>query len=146
MKNLIRKIIKEELITEIGDYDMNMIKTHGGKVLDSVNINGYELALVDFFQGKSVSLTYNDRGYSKPYQQQKQPSEYKGSDMLKIYRQFKLKVMDWAKKYGLMYVGSTNKSRVQKYHNWLCSDLKCSEISKQNDMPNGESQYVFTLS
>ena len=146
IRKIIKQVITEErLINEIGDYDMSMIKQHGGRVLDSINIQGYELALVDFgIAGKTISLTYNDKGYFQPLQQQKQPSEYKGSSIVKIFRQFKPKVQEWVSKYGSIVIGSTNAERVQKYRKWLCHDLKCSDIPV-NKMPHGESQYGFII-
>lgn len=147
IRKIIKQVITEEgLLNEIGDYDMTMIKKHGARVLDSINIQGYELALVDFgIAGKTISLTYNDKGYFQPFQQQKQSSEYKGSDIIKIFRQLKPKALEWVNKYGRITVGSTNEVRVQKYHKWLCSDLKCTSVQKIGEMPHGESQYAFVI-
>ena len=147
IRKIIRQVITEErLLNEIGEYDMSIIKKRNGRVLDSINIHGYELALVDFdFAGKTISLTYNDKGYFQPLQQQKQPSEYKGSDIVKIFRQLKPKVSEWVRKYGRIFVGSTNESRVRKYYKWLCSDLKCTPIQKMMDTSYGESQYAFVI-
>lgn len=146
IRKIIKQVITEErLLNEIGDFDMSAIKKYGGRVLDSINVQGYELALVDFgIMGKTISLTYNDKGYFQPLQQQKQPSEYKGSDIVKIFRQFRPKVQEWVNKYGSIVVGSTNKERVQKYRKWLCLDLKCSDIPV-NKMPHGELQYGFII-
>jgi hypothetical protein len=147
IRKIIKQVITEErLINEIGDYDMSMIKKYGGRVLDSINIQGYELALVDFgIAGKTISLTYNDKGYFQPLQQQKQPSEYKGSDIVKIFNQLKPKALEWVNKYKRITIGSTNESRVRKYHKWLCSDLKCTPVEKGPEMPHGESQYAFVI-
>ena len=135
----------ESELNEIGDYDMDLISKNYGKVLESVNFEGYELSLVGFPMGKSLSLTFNNKGYFKPGEQMKQPTEYKGRDILKIFRKFKPYVLDWARKYGEIHVGSINKQRVSYYHNWLCGDLKCSDVNSTPGFNRGEMQHFFTI-
>lgn len=146
LTQIVRRIIKESSeLSEIGDYDMNIITNNMGKVIESVNHNGYELSLVKFPMGKSISLTYNNKGYFKPNEQMKQSMEYSGRDILKIFRGLKPHIIEWVNKYGKLHVGSINKRRVDYYYNWLCDDLKCGDINKGPGMNKGETQYFFTI-
>jgi hypothetical protein len=147
LTRIVRRVIKESNeLNEIGEFDMNIIQRHGGDVVESVNIGGFELALVHFkYVGYTISLTYNDKTYFKPESQKKQPTEYEGRDIVKIFRQFKPYVMDWIKKYKKISVGSTNKRRVQYYHKWICGDANCDEIKQYHDLHPGEPQYSFTI-
>jgi hypothetical protein len=146
----IKKIIREEIeenikINEIGDYDMNIITNNRGKVIELINQSGYELSLIKFPKGKSISLTYNNKGYFKPKEQMKQSMEYSGGDILKIFRSFKPYIIGWVKKYGEIYIGSTNKQRVNYYHKWLCNDLKCGGINQNPGLNKNETNYYFTI-
>ncbi len=143
------RVIKEELkkLSEISDYDKSVINKHNGRVIEIINQNGYELALVDFggIVGKTISLTYNNKEYFKPNQQQKQPTEYGGRDFIKISKHFFGVIKEWVDKYGKLSIGSTNKQRTEYYHNWLCSKLTCGSFKEYGKLPHGESQYGFTI-
>jgi hypothetical protein len=138
----LKKIIKS-VINEIGDYDMDLINQHEGKVIEQVNIKGYELSLVEFPMGKTVSLTYNNKGYFKPGEQNKQPMEYKGGDIVNVFKTLKPYIIDWVKKYNRIFVGTTNKKRINYYHKWICDDMECSRIMELPGFNPGEPQYSF---
>jgi hypothetical protein len=69
--------------------------------------------------------------------------EYSGGDILKIFRSFKPYIIGWVKKYGEIYVGSTNKQRVDYYHKWLCNDLKCGGINQNPGLNKNETNYFY---
>jgi hypothetical protein len=138
----LKKIIKS-VINEIGDYDMDLISQYRGKVIEQVNIKGYELSLIDFPMGKTVSLTYNDKGYSKPGEQNKQPMEYKGGDTVNIFKTLKPYIIDWVKKYGIIFIGTTNKRRINYYHKWICDDMECGQVIVLPEFNPNEPQYSF---
>lgn len=146
LTRIIKRVITESnQLNEIGDYDMDLITKHGGNVIEKVNIKGFELSLVEFPLGKSVSLTFNDKGYTKPGEQKKQPSEYDGRDIIRIFREFKLYVKEWVDKYGLIHVGSANKKRVEYYYKWLCNDLNCGKVNEFLGFNPNEPQYSFEI-
>ena len=146
LTRIIKRVINESnQLNEIGEYDMDMITKYWGNVIEKVNIKGFELSLVKFPLGKTVSLTFNDKGYFKPGEQKKQPSEYDGRDIMKIFRSFKPYIIDWIDKYDSFHIGSTNKKRVEYYHKWLCDDLNCGDIKMIPGFNPGEPQYSFEL-
>ena len=146
LTRIIQRVINEtNELNEIGDDDMELITKNWGKIIEKVNIKGFELSLIRFPLGKIVSLTYNDKGSLGPGEQRKQPSEYEGKDIIRIFREFKPYIKDWVDKYGEILVGSTNKRRTDYYHRWLCGDLKCSKIHELPGFNLGEPQYSFQV-
>ena len=146
LNRIIKRVINEtNELNEIGDYDMDLITKNEGNVIEKENIKGFELSLIEFPVGKTVSLTYNDKNSLGPGEQRKQPSEYEGRDIVRIFRQFKPYIKNWVDKYGLIHIGSTNERRTDYYRKWLCDDLYCSPIRVRVGFNRNEPQYSFEV-
>ena len=111
-------------ITEISQKNLDVITQNNGKIIELVELSGYDLVLIDYGHTKHVSLTFKD----KDYESEKSATEYGGTDFVKIMRNFINIVLDWAKKYGKLVVGSGNRKRTEYYHKWLCDKMRCTTI------------------
>ena len=112
----LRKIIREEilnhLLLEISDYDLEVLKSEGAKVVENEVIGDYELSLV-YIQGfYSVALSQGGKSFSTPSTQGDLPPTPITNLPLRAFLSALLK---WCDKYGELLVGSHNLGKQKKY-------------------------------
>lgn len=135
------------ILKEIALNDLEKVKKHGGKVIDSFKIGNYDLTLVEFSWGKTVSLTSNDKEYFIPQGMDKTPTDNSPKDILPNLRQIIKKVGEWINKYGTLEIGSSNKRNTEYYKNWLGKEFNVGEIEDQGINPYTQTtEWGFTAS
>ena len=104
--------------------DLEKIETEGGKVIESSKIGVYELALVKFDWGLTISLTSNDKEYLVPQGMDKIPTSSSIKDVLPVMRQFINKTKEWINKYGEIYIGSANREKAKFYYKLFTKEFE----------------------
>lgn len=102
-------------VNEVAMSDLGKIEKAGGKMVDSVKIGIYELALFKFDWGLTISLTSNDKEYLVPQGMDKIATSSSIRDIIPIMRQFVEKIKEWIDKYGEINIGSANEKKAQFY-------------------------------
>jgi hypothetical protein len=111
---IIKNIIREQL-EELYSGDIESIAQHEGKVVESVIVGDYELALINIWDGYRVALTHSDLSFFTPQSQTIKRDVEKHPRMKFPLKVFLDTLTKWCDKYEKISVGSFNPRNMAIY-------------------------------
>ena len=111
--------------------DLERLKQHGEEIVEEFQEGPFTLILTKNIHHNTyqVGLTSDEQEFTSPESQTKKLTNQSTRTIIQSWGRISRKIKEWLERFGMIHIGSMNKSKTHKYHRILSNfGLDCGPI------------------